>query len=105
MNAEKDPGRKEYQAAYRLKNGGKVRARERAYYRRHRKEILARKKSRAAETAGREWDVLPEDWKITFIRTEELWSWRAEKNGRVLENGKFAALKEARRDCAMALGE
>ena len=43
MDAEKDPGRKAYQAAYRLKNGGKVRAWNRAYYRRHREEILARK--------------------------------------------------------------
>ena len=105
MNAEKGTSRKEYQAAYRLKNGGKVRAWNRAYYQRHRKEILARTKGHCAETAAQERDVLPEDWKITFIRTEELWSWRAEKNGRVLENGKFAALKEARRDCALALGE
>ena len=104
MDAEKDPGRKAYQAAYRLKNGGKVRAWNRAYYRRHREEILARKKSlaqREPDTDG----ALPEGWTAVFEVRKGVWSWRARRGAAVLENGGFASLREARRDCLRALGD
>lgn len=105
MNAEEDPGRKQYQAAYRLKNGGKVRAWNRAYYQRHRKEILARRKGRAACPAAQERDVLPKGWKVMFAVRGGVWSWQACKGAAMLENGGFGTLKEARRDCLAALGE
>lgn len=83
---------------------------QRAYYQRNRERLLEKQKARNKanyvykrgpmppryETAG---------WTIEYLRTGDLWTWKATKGNVTLEaHRNFYSLRTAQKDCLLALG-
>lgn len=91
-----------------LKNKERRAKNQRAYYQRNRDKIIA--KQRVRNKANYEYKRGPIErditgWKIEYIRSGDLWTWKAIKGNVTLEaHRNFYSLRTAQKDCLLALG-
>ncbi len=77
----------------------------RDYYQRNREKIIA--KQRARNKANYECKQRPNlaGWKIEYLRSGDLWTWKATKGNVTLEaHRNFYSLRTAQKDCMLAIG-
>lgn len=80
-----------------------------AYYYRHREKIL--KKRKVQNKANYVYKRGPKEvpnltgWKIEYLRSGDLWTWKAVKGNVTLEaHRNFYSLRTAQKDCMLAIG-
>ena len=80
----------------------------RDYYRQNRTRILELKKRREEKRLEREGQQIKDAlncWKIEYLRSGDLWTWKATKGNVTLEaHRNFYSLRTAQKDCMLAIG-
>lgn len=82
---------------------------QRAYYYRNREKIIEKQKAR--NKANYQYKRGPIErpnltgWKVEYLRTGDLWTWKAVKGNVTLEaHRNFYSLRTAQKDCLLAIG-